>query len=234
VNYEKRFGDTLGNAFRFIKTYSGSENENIRIENAIVNVKIDSSKCLLDIKESLSGQFSTILRPLYFNDFIDSTINPIYFKKCVDKLGAVNKKVQIRSASEEYPFKHVFNCAVTIPLKDPNAISLNQWFSFNFNKDLIPEKPSHDFYFDFEYSDVYNFVLKFDNTVTLKNAEEFSQTIENDYFDLSSSIKAQENSYLLTVIARVKNKVLPKEDAGKLMEFVKALDKISEFKLLYK
>jgi hypothetical protein len=233
VNYEKREGDTLGNHFRFIKTYAGSENENIRIENAVVKVITDSSKCYLDIKESLSGQFSTLLRPFYFNKLIDSTVNPIYFKKCVDKPGALRKNWLLKTGSEEYPFKHIFNCSATVPLPEKNSINFEGWFSFPFNKVLIPEKPTHDFYFDFEYSDVYNFVLKFDTPVTLKNAEEFSRTIENDYFDLSSSIKVQEDSYLLTVISRVKNKVLPKEQADKLMEFVKTLDEINKFKLLY-
>lgn len=233
INYEKRENIKIGNHLRFIKTYSGTSNENIRIENSIIKVNNDSLKCSLHIKESLSGQFSTILRPFYLKEFIDSTINPIYFKKCVDKPNAINQKLNLISKSEEYPFKFVFNCSENIPFENSGAIDLTNWFSFVLNKNLIFEKPTHDFYFDFPFSDIYNFVFEFNTAVDIKNSNEINRSINNDYFGLECVLKKQDNTYLLTVITKVKKKMLPKEEAVKLMDFVAELDRVNNLKILY-
>ena len=56
---------------KFLKTHKGTYNENTRTENGTVKVSLDSLKAGFTIKESLSGQFSTVLRHLYLKDHID-------------------------------------------------------------------------------------------------------------------------------------------------------------------
>jgi hypothetical protein len=90
-NFQTDTKDKEKMTFKLLKTHKGTFNENTRTENAVVSVNLDSSYAKLVIKESLSGQFSTLLRHLYLNEFIDSTVSTYYFKKCVDKPSATQK-----------------------------------------------------------------------------------------------------------------------------------------------
>jgi hypothetical protein len=234
ATYTNKKGKTVSTLFKFIKTHQGTYDQNSRIENCRVSVNTDSLKASLLIEESLSGQFSTIIRPLYLKDDIDSTVNVIYFKKCVDKPGSANHKLILNSKSDLYPFKFEFHASEDVSFKERGEIDLKNWFSFLFNKKLIPEKPTHDFYFDFLFSDSYNFNFVFDTLVTLVNVEEFRRTIDNDYFELDSKIEKQENSFLASVTVKVKKNMLPKEEGIRLIEFIDGLESINNFKIRYK
>lgn len=109
---------------KFIRTHSSNEHENVRTENALFKVNLDSSSTYATIKESLNGQFSTLLRHLYLNDPIDSTIHPVYFKKCVSKPNSIDKKISISSRSDYFPFKYTFNCSEKITIPDKKELSL--------------------------------------------------------------------------------------------------------------
>jgi hypothetical protein len=125
-------------AFKIIKTHHGTFNENTRTENAMVKISLDSMVARLTIKESLSGQYSTLLRHLYLGENIDSTVSPHYFKKCTDKPGAGAPKIKLTSKITEFPYRYNFNCVEKMGLgKDTFHVSLKNWFSFTISKELL-------------------------------------------------------------------------------------------------
>ena len=216
--------------FKFIRTHRGTYNENTRIENATVRVSLDSLKANLTIKEGLSGQFSTVLRHLYLNEAIDSTISPYYFKKCLDKPLVSNTKIKLSSRMTDFPFRYNFNCTGAVKLTDKKSISLEEWFSFPLSKSIFPELPTHTYYFDFDFSDVYNFVLNFNEPVSITNAQAFKKAINNDYFELESEIINQsETSWLLKVKLIVKKAKIPEDKMSLLGELLTELEALNNF-----
>ncbi len=181
-------------------------------------------------KVSLSGQFSTILRPLYLNEWIDSTVSPGYFKRCVDKPGAITKKALL-SSKKTFPFRHVFGCAQKMNFKDTNKLSLKNWFSFVLSRKEIPQKPECDYYFDFDFSDAYTFSIDFNRPVEIKNKEAFTSKINNEYFELESGIFKNQSTYLLSVKVAVKQSYIPLEKANLLMDLLEQLDELNNFTL---
>lgn len=219
----------LARVFKFIKTPGSTENENVRIENGVFNIDLDSAIIRANIKENLNGQFSTIIRPIYFNELIDSTVYPVYFKKCTDKPNAKNIKIKSTSRSNVFPFKYSFNCSEDISLINPSELSLKDWFSFVLNNSMIDQLPNFDFYVDFKYSDMYNYLLQFNRSVTIENISEFTKSINNKYFELNSNlVKQSESSYLLSLNVKVKQEVIPKEDGQLLLDLVKELDSLNK------
>ena len=239
MNYdiqEIRFRSLISpKVIQFIKTSSSSENENVRTENASFKFNLDSNIVTAFIKENLSGQFSTIVRPLYLKNEIDSTVNPIYFKKCTDKPNARNISIVKSSSSNSFPFKNSFVCSEKIDFSNKNEISLKDWFSFTFNKKLISEKPNFDYYFDFEYTDIYNYMIEFNRPADITNIDAFSKSIHNSYFDVASKLTKQtETTYLLSVSIKVKEPVLAQADGQLLLDFVNDLDNINNMTIQIK
>jgi hypothetical protein len=208
----------------FIKTAGSSENENVRTETGAFKINIDSSYIHADIKENINGQFSTIIRPLYLNEAIDSTVHPVYFKKCTDKPNAQNIKVKSTFKSNMFPFKHSFTCSEDIKLNGTTEISLKDWFSFTFSNSEITELPNFDYYTDFRFSDIYNFLLQFDKPVEILNVSDCNKSLNNKYFEITSNlVKQSESAYLLSVSVKVKQEMLPKEEGQLLLDFVNQL-----------
>jgi hypothetical protein len=228
-NYTKA-SDFLGVAkvINFIKTPASSENENVRTENDVITIDPDSAIMHLSMKENLNGQFSTILRPFYLNESIDSTISPMYFKRCTDKPGATQIKNRLTYRSNVFPFKYSFACTEDIPMKNSKEISLKNWFAFTYKTEMVNGDPNFDYYTDFRYSDAYNYLLKFSKPVEIENLSEFTHSLNNKYFEISSAmVKQDEASYLLSVTVKVKQEMLPKEDGHLLITFIKELDQIN-------
>jgi hypothetical protein len=218
----------LAKVVNFIKTPGSSENENVRTESASFKIVLDSSVIHGTIKESLNGQFSTIVRPLYLNEIIDSTVQPVYFKKCTEKPEARNIKIKNSFHSDVFPFKYTFNCSEDISLNNTKEISCKNWFSFTFNKENLNGKPTLDYYFDFRYSDVYNYFLQFDKAVMVENEADFKKNLNNKYFEIISNlVKQGDNSYLLSVTVKIKQEILPVADGQLLLDFVNELESLN-------
>jgi hypothetical protein len=218
----------LSKVLYFVKTPGSSENENVRTENGSFKVNMDSVLIHANIRENLNGQFSTVIRPLYLNDAIDSTVHPVYFKKCTDKPNAQKIKITSTSKSDIFPFKHSFNCTEDIILKQNMEIPLTNWFSFTFSKNDINQLPNFDYYLDFKYSDMYNYLFQFNKPVSITNAGDFTKSINNKYFELTSNLVRQDDSsYLLSLAVKVKQETLPKEDGQLLLDFVNELDALN-------
>lgn len=232
MNYQPDTKDKGTKIFRIIKTHHGTFNENTRTENATIKIDLDSMVARLNIKESLSGQFSTILRHLYLNELIDSTIAPNYYKRCVDKPNAHSTKIKTTSNITEFPFRYNFSCQEQIALKDSTSFSLKNWFSFPLSKSTISEKPNLDYYFDFDFSDSYNFMLEFNRIVEVKNLLLFNKKIDNEFFNLESEIvKNSESAYLVKAKLIVKQRSVPVDKCELLMELLEDLEQLNNFKL---
>ena len=234
-NYKETEKEAGENYFRMIRTRKGTANENSRTENATVDINTDSLVAHLKIKESLSGQYSTILRHYYLNTYIDSTLPAYYFKKCTDKPGASLVKIKLSSRLTDYPFRHTFNCSEKLTLSSGTSISLRNWFSFVVFSAGIPKAPKQDYYFDFENTDTYNFLLSFSKPTEIENAGELSAQLDNAYYSFSSGLEKQsDRSYLLKVELKIKVRKLPKEDAGELLKLTRALEEMNSFNLKLK
>jgi hypothetical protein len=223
-----------GSKMIFTKTPKSSFNDNVRSESAQFLVKTDSLFIKAQIKESLGGQYSTLLRSLYKNEYIDSTVQPVYYKKCIDKPGFRNANIKRGLENKFFPFKCSFNCAATSVLP-ASVINLKDWFSFNFSIEDFQVAPDHDFYVDFQLTDSYNYLFEFDKAVEILNTVDLTKRLSNEYFEISSNLVKQENTkYLLSVIVKIKQDIIPEKNGYKLSEFVKLLDEINNFKLNYK
>ncbi len=116
----------------------------------------------------------------------------------------------------------------------PRALELTDWFSFLLSPVTLPTKPSHDYFIDFEFTDVYNFVLEFDRPVEITNAGDFSHKIDDDFFALESRISQDtERSWRVHVNFAVKERHIPMDKMEQLMDVVKALDALNRFKLQF-
>ena len=165
---------------------------------------------------------------------LDSTISPVYCKKCSEKPSASNIKIRTLSRSNIFPFKHSFSVTEDIPFTT-SLIPLKGWYSFIFNSVLFSKKPNFDFYFDFKSSDIYNHLFSFNKPVEILNVSAFTKSIQNNYFELSSNfVKQNESTYLLNVIVKVKQSVLPEKEGQLLVEFTEALDYLNNLSILYK
>jgi hypothetical protein len=226
-------GNNIYNNMIMIYTPVSGFKENARTEAALFKVNLDSLKITAVIRETLDGQLSTILRHLYNRETIDSTISERYFKKCTEKPTASNIKIISGSASEIFPPSHSYHCTENINLITKGIIDLHDWFSFPFKKEDYQQLPTHDFYIDFQYTDVYHFMFELNKPTEIINSSELNKNLNNDYFEVISNIeKKNESDYLLNVSIKVKKNIIPEKDGQKLMEFVNMLDEINNYKLL--
>lgn len=216
---------------KFIRLHEGTANENTRVENALAQIDLSKNEIDLKGKLSLSGQYSTILRHYYYGDPIDSTIAVHYFKKCLDKPMVKEKMLKTASKSSEYPFRTSFNYAEKLALSKTTELNLSNWFSFVLNKSVLPAMPSHDYYFDFTFSDVYNYVLSFSKPVDISNSHAFKKSLSNRYFELQSEIlKQDDGTFLAKVNLQVKEPRIQLADMQLLQDMLIALDEINNFK----
>ncbi len=205
---------------------------NNRTQTASVKVQRDSRKAQVSEKVILSGQFSTILRHLYLNDCIDSTISPYYFRKCTDKPGASDIKIQQIASSHVFPFKQAFAATQQVTLPENEVLSTRQWFSFPLSERLLTDVPAHDYYFDFRFSDTYNLMFEFDTPTTISNIKDFTHNISNDYFHLESDlVQNADQTYLMRVRLVVKQKMIPLQDMKLLTELLATLNEVNNFSL---
>lgn len=233
-NYQETDKNKEANYFKLIKTHKGTSSENSRIENATININTDSLIANLTIRESLSGQFSTILRHYYQNTYIDSTIAPFFFRKCTDKPKASNVKIKLSTKITEYPFRFNFNCSEKINIESKTTLSLKDWFSFPIALKSTNEIPNHDYYFDFEFTDSYNYLVNFSKPTIIENTMDAVKKLENETFSLVSEIiKQSDTTYLIKVELKVKTRKLDKVNGADLLKLTSALKDLNDinFKL---
>lgn len=219
----------------FITIPKSNFNENARSESASIKVITDSMRINVFIKENLSGQFSTMLRHYYNNEYIDSTVRESFYKKCYDIPGLSDLVIKKGALQNKFPFRQTYNCSGNIKLNNKGEISLKDWFSFTWSKTQFSKTPNHEIYTEFQQSDYYNLLFEFDKPVEVVNLDDFAKKMMNEYFEITSNLVKQDgNKYLLSVIVKVKQDMVPEKDAVRIMDFVSVLDVINNFKIQYK
>jgi len=232
-NTKAALNKTETQGLKFIKTPISTYNENVRTENAMFKVNTDSSMIHATIKENISGQFSTILRPLYNNDHIDSTIKTEYFKKCTEKPNSTDKSIKQTSQSKTFPFKTSYSCSEKIVISK-GSIDLSNWFSFIFSKENFTDKITQDYYLDFTFTDAYNFMFEFNRPTVITNMNDFTVTLNNEFFEINTNIiKQDDHKYLLTLSTKAKQYLVPEEKANYLTDYIEQLNKFNTFKLKF-
>lgn len=215
---------------KFTRTPASTWRDNLRVESAVVKVNTGEGKAVFQIKETISGQFSTLLRPLYSGHMIDSSVSRHYFKRCVDKPMASQVALRCTAASPEFPYRHSYIASEELTLPSDSAIHIGGWFSFITGGTQLPEEPRYDYYFDFPFSDSYYYSLEFGQQVEIINREAFKKNLSNEMFQLQSDIvPAGPGKFLVHVKVNVIRRHIPVSESGRLMEFVNALDDLKSF-----
>jgi hypothetical protein len=223
------------NKIGFVTTPKSNYNINIRSEAGTFTIDSDSMKIHASIKENLSGQFSTILRHYYNREFIDSTIAPNYFKRCSDKPGSYSVSLKRTTNTKIFPFKQSYISDFTIPLKKTNEIDLTDWFSFLWTKNTFVKEPTNDYFTDFQYTDIYNYLFDFKFNVDVLNLELFNKKFSNEFFEVTSNlVKQSEHAYLLSVSVKCKKDLIPYQNRSLLFEMASIMDQMNNLKLQYK
>lgn len=167
----------LGNAYSpelvFLNTPSSNEGDNHRDVISLINVSLTEQKVEFNTKLSLRGQFSTLIRGNYTNDFIDSSVNSQYYKK-IYQLSAKSNLIELKKTSEDeiFPFKTNFqikysdNSLLSKKNDSVFVLKLTEFMQHVIEKD-IDTNAFNAFYPDFKQTDIYRYFLKFDNPVKL-------------------------------------------------------------------
>ena len=237
MNFQNTMNDKNPKTFSMIRTGSGNCSDNSRAEICDIAVNRDSLLIRLSMKEKLSGQFSTIIRHKYLNNIIDSTISLHYFKKCTDKPNAFAQKLNLNSFSTVYPFQYNFKASEKIRMFDSSSLSIQNWFSFPLNMSAFKQFCNNDYFFDFDFSDTYNYLFSFNRATEILNKSEFETHLENEYYTLTSEIKQNSTTnYQLLVTLQVQKPSIPKRDLDYLLILLQRLDSLNNitFKLANK
>ena len=163
----------------FINTPNSNALDNSRRTSIYADVNVQTKEIKYNSKVTLRGQFSTITRNLYKSNYLDSTVNPIYGIKTLDRVSST-ASYKVDNLNYNYPFNtdisgtgkgdkkviHVTNKEFKIPIEG----FLNPIYNENFGADdrILP------YYFDFKQSDSYAVVFNF-------NADVSVTPIENSY-----------------------------------------------------
>jgi hypothetical protein len=233
-NFQPDIKNKMARSVDMVRTRKSGWRENLRTENALIKVSLAEKKVELKIKESLSGQFSTLLRHLYLGSFIDSSVSAAYFRKCSDKPLMSEKTVKLLDRNGVYPFRYTFACSGIIPAKG-NELNMTNWFSFTLSRLRLPEVPRHDYYFDFVFTDSYNYSIEFDREVEFLNKEEFSRKLSTAYYELESELaQTGANSGVMRLRLILKKDKIPAADGKMLCQLADHLDFLNSYTLKYK
>lgn len=178
----------LGNAYLpelvYSSTPSSSETENTRKTSSMINLNLKGNLVEFNTKLSLSGQFSTLLRGNYTDEYIDSSVNNLYYKK-IYHLSPNTRLTNLEKTFEDsiYPFntnfKILYSDASLLTKKNDSIFTLNlsniivHVIEQNIDSNII-----NSFYPDFKQSDIYRYYIKTDIPVKLSN-ENLHINIEN-------------------------------------------------------
>lgn len=114
------------------------------------------------------------------------------------KAGLVRLFLYLSFPKFVYGLRYTSNCEEKNRLTSKKTLDLNKLFSFIDSQQALPELPTHHYYFDFDFTDSYNFWPNFDKPTKITNTHGFKNKINNFYFTVESEIvKNSETKYLL-------------------------------------
>lgn len=227
--------------FRHIKTPGSSWADNSRKTNVQVNVNAGGTSAVMTGNVTLLGQFSTMTRGSYLNNYKDATVNPLYSHKIWDvssqtKLLSSNVEIQ----QKNFPFKTTVKASYEVPgLVTPAAdstyvISLANLFPHIISSGLNENRRSLDFYSDFQGQDMFTYYFVFaDNVEIVKNIENVS--ISNAFGGLIiEAVQADSNSLRITSCLNIRADKASAENILTVSQLFNAIDALNRSTITFK
>ncbi len=180
VDYSNR-DKPISEKFNSISTPKSSVKDNIRNQSIMIDLNTETGTATFQSKINLSGQFSTLTRFIYESKDMDKTINPLYNITLWDRIKANKTKLKRTKSKSTFPYNTNYDVTFTkqnylTKKKNDIEISLSGHFHHVMKSDLnevrtLPYIP------DFLSYDLFNYFIKLDKPLTLKNP--YSKNIDN-------------------------------------------------------
>ncbi len=173
LNDYRNIKQAMSESQREIKLPNSTMADNIRRNSILVEINLDSLSAHFTSKIHLSGQYSTLIRGLYLNNYQDESVNPLYNKKIWemnDQVEVVNQETTVEK--KEFPFsttvKAEYICNDLIEVKeDTMTLNLTDWFNHIIYPNFDTTGRQLDFYPDFRGIDSYVYYIQFNKDVRL-------------------------------------------------------------------
>ncbi len=165
----------------FTKTHNSGFSSNIRIHTYTITVDLTANTCNFDGNISLSGQFSTLTRSAYSNNFVsDSSVNRNYYTKLVDASKSIqNIKTKVISTDTKFPFKCKINQSFSF---NDLCVKTGDLYAIDLSKltcHIIENTEEHErnmtWYSDFLMHDIFRYSIVFNKPVTITNEAELKK-----------------------------------------------------------
>jgi hypothetical protein len=195
-------------------------------------------------KESLSGQFSTILRNYYRTKLLDPVVSKKHYKPLFKDEATSSLFFETISSSDEYPYKASYKKfgklkILSNPLTPSNIIQLD---AKNLFIDVLPDSDflsSHlnhyDFYPEFPLMDKYRIQIAFPFEVELleNTLKEISEDNENISLAFNVS-KLDSKTFLFDLKYEIKENHYSKESVSEILKVAKLLSELTSKSFLFK
>jgi len=232
--------EPISDHFRKIPTPICSFKDNIRTTNVMASVNTADKSVSFKAKVLLSGQFSTLTRGLYTNNFKDLSINKMYNKK-VWELNENTKpdKFKVESVNKTFPFKTNITADYTLNNLISNngdtlVLDLNNFFNHVISDNINTENRQLDFYTDFVCKDMYNYIIKFDKAVQLATSS-LNTDIKNTFGNyIFSCEQIDPNTIKLSSVFNVTSYVIKAEGINDVKSIYDAIGKSNSTGLKFK
>jgi hypothetical protein len=219
---------------RQITLPSSKVNDNVRRTTVQGDINVNRKSISFKARILLQGQFSTMMRGLYMQDYKHADVNHLYHVKLWDKQEDVNlKKKDVIITKKEFPFANVVNAEYfsdnMMQINDNIlSIDLSNWFLHIIYTDLSENGRVQDFYADFPGRDTYVYSLRFDEPVELIN-ENQNIEIRNEFGEYIFMIEQEnETSIRVTSHFAIFSPFLPVEKISFVADMFRAIQKHNE------
>jgi hypothetical protein len=221
----------ISQSIRIMNTPSSRLSDNTRKMRSRVTFHPDLSTASFETSLSLSGQYSTLCRPVYFDRATDPTVNPDYFHKAWDIHGEVAlKEVHQEMIDDYFPFRANVSAQYTSTglVEKEGGIYTIDLGGCLYHIGYEGSGTDHrftDFYPDFTGTDHIAYQLVFEQDVHLLN-EIDNISLDNEYFTFSFSV-AQPSPKELVIISYLawKARVIPGEAFDNVRTLLEVIEK---------
>ncbi|MFZ1333534.1 MAG: hypothetical protein WAR83_15175 [Flavobacteriales bacterium] len=170
----------------FIDLPEPGATENVRGVEYKVNVDLNSTATVGNVKVYLSGQFSTLGRPAYLGNAIDSTVDPLYGSQAFDVKGIVALSKGKHMLNTDQPFRFMTSADVRMtnmvsPVPDSTfTIDLGRFIQHVVPQNFVASTRDSPFYWDFIQEDQSIVDLYFDEPVTMLPLETNDSSVHSE------------------------------------------------------
>ena len=224
----------IKDVFRSTRTHVTESEQNRRMIQSKVKVDIDEDRLSFKSKVLLSGQFSTLCRPVYMGFRIDPTVDRNYGKAVWKINGSRDMEVETIALMESHPYESEFYCTydkVSGGMNAEGRIDISDWF-----RHVLPgPEEGHrylTYYSDFEGEDIIEYYLEFPGPVQL--TDDPSMELENEFARYSfTAVNSSPNVIRLTSDLLVKKNKVPPEDIDQVRNVIRRFASLDEIQVSY-